>query len=973
MEPHPLAKFLDRSRTQVFPGYTNMRITRKRKKTPCGHRLAAVCMSPTSPSVGASCLALEPRIMFDGAAVATVEHAEAAQLTQNQSESRISPDDVTTNDTRPSAPTGEPHLDARDQALVDALAVYDSSAARQEIVFVSPSVRDYQHLLDGISPNVEVFVLDPARDGVEQMAQTLADRTGIDAIHLISHGAEGRLDLGTARLTLDSMTGEHADDLAVIAQALSENADLLIYGCSFGLGEQGAEAALKLGQLTGADVAASTDNTGHSSLGGDWDLEFSMGPVETPLIVTRAIHESWLQLMATEDVLDNFGSVSYGNNDGTQSWSAGWVETEGGGAGPGAGEIRVSGGTLLMDVGLGTGGNTIHREVNLTGALSATLSYSYTQSLALGGTVEVQISDDGGANYTTLQTYTSLLPAGGTGNFDVTAYISANTRVRFEVTGAGLLGNIQFDDVHISYVTNDPPVITNLSGDSLSYTEGDGAVVLEQGGNATVSDATSVNFDTGTLTVSFTTGSDAAEDVLAIRNQGLGAGQIGVSGTNVKYGGTTIGTFAGGSGGSNLVITMNSNATPAAAQALIRNITYQDTDTDNPTPGARTVRFVLTDGDGGSSGNHDTTVTVSAVNDAPAITSNGAGTTAAVNAAESQTGVTTVTSTDVDGNAPVYTIVGGADAALFTLNATTGVLTFANVPDFENPIDADSNNIYQVTVQISDGNGGTDTQDLNIAVTDFPEVLSPTSPLPGGMPSPAVSPSPVHSIPVHSIPVHSIEVSPPPGAPTEIKALAGPSSLSNNPSSAQSVSQGPVEGVDEEKKSPGPTGASLPVVRELRGPFNAGAATMLSSVEEGIRKITREHMPGEAPAPPLSEAFRKTLSYLENDLRQATDLVESRQQFVIRTANMGGFALTAGVVAWLLRSGFFLASLAATLPAWRHFDPLPVALLGGRERRKRKADMAAAIEHENKRFQGIKGLFDNKGDANRSDGGGPET
>ena len=72
-------------------------------------------------------------------------------------------------------------------------------------------------------------------------------------------------------------------------------------------------------------------------------------------------------------------------------------------------------------------------------------------------------------------------------------------------------------------------MIANLAGDTLAYAEGDGAVVIEQGGNATVSDVDSADFDTGTLTVSFTAGSDSAEDVLAIRNQGTGAGQIGVS------------------------------------------------------------------------------------------------------------------------------------------------------------------------------------------------------------------------------------------------------------------------------------------------------------------------------------------------------------------------------------------------------------------------------------------------------------
>ena len=115
---------------------------------------------------------------------------------------------------------------------------------------------------------------------------------------------------------------------------------------------------------------------------------------------------------------------------------------------------------------------------------------------------------------------------------------------------------------------NDAPVITNLSGDALSYNEGDGAVVLEQGGNATVADVDSADFNTGTLTVSFTAGSDSAEDVLAIRNQGTGAGQIGVSGANVTYQGVTIGTFTGGSSGTNLVVTLNSQCDPDRRDGL---------------------------------------------------------------------------------------------------------------------------------------------------------------------------------------------------------------------------------------------------------------------------------------------------------------------------------------------------------------------------------------------------------------------
>ena len=162
-----------------------------------------------------------------------------------------------------------------------------------------------------------------------------------------------------------------------------------------------------------------------------------------------------------------------------------------------------------------------------------------------------------------------------------------------------------------------PPVITNLAGDELAYTEGDRAVVIEQGSDIVVTDADSADFNTGTLTVSFAAGSDSTEDILGIHNQGYGAGQISIAGWGVAYGGTLIGSFEGGANGDDLVITFNANADAAAVQALIENITYENTDADNATTGARTVRFVLNDGDGDTSANYDTTVNVSTINDSP--------------------------------------------------------------------------------------------------------------------------------------------------------------------------------------------------------------------------------------------------------------------------------------------------------------------------------------------------------------------
>ena len=113
-------------------------------------------------------------------------------------------------------------------------------------------------------------------------------------------------------------------------------------------------------------------------------------------------------------------------------------------------------------------------------------------------------------------------------------------------------------------------------------------------------------------------------------------------------------------------------------------------------------------------------VTVTNVNEsAPVITSNGGGSSATVSVAENTTLVTTVTATDADvGSAVSYSIIGGADAARFTINA--GTLGFVTPPNFESPTDAGGNNTYDVTVQVSDG-ALTDSQAIAVSVTNVSE------------------------------------------------------------------------------------------------------------------------------------------------------------------------------------------------------------------------------------------------------------
>ena len=88
---------------------------------------------------------------------------------------------------------------------------------------------------------------------------------------------------------------------------------------------------------------------------------------------------------------------------------------------------------------------------------------------------------------------------------------------------------------------------------------------------------------------------------------------------------------------------------------------------------------------------------------------------------ENGTEVTTVEVEDVDGDAITFSI-SGTDAALFTIDAATGLIAFIEAPDFENPADAGADNVYNITVTASDGINEV-TQDLAITVTDQNEVV----------------------------------------------------------------------------------------------------------------------------------------------------------------------------------------------------------------------------------------------------------
>jgi chemotaxis protein histidine kinase CheA len=168
-------------------------------------------------------------------------------------------------------------VDAEEETdLLD--ATESVSEPRNEIVFVNDNVLDYEQLIEDIpqessARTLEVVVIDATVSGVQQVSDLLSEREDIDALHIISYGSSGFFSLGNEWLDEEELLA-HKQTLAEWGETLSEDADILIYGCSVASDEEGEALSRTLAELTGADVSTSDDITGHEDFGGDWELEY---------------------------------------------------------------------------------------------------------------------------------------------------------------------------------------------------------------------------------------------------------------------------------------------------------------------------------------------------------------------------------------------------------------------------------------------------------------------------------------------------------------------------------------------------------------------------------------------------------------------------------------------------------------------------------------------------------------------------
>ncbi len=156
-----------------------------------------------------------------------------------------------------------------------------SAMLANQIAVIDTQLPDYQVLEQTArAAGLEVLLLSGQGDGVSELAAALAGRSGIAALHILSHGSSGHIQLGNAVLNSTTLN-TYAAELAVIRQSLATDGDLLLYGCNTAADEQGQTFISHLAKIVQADVAGSDDLTGTAAQGGNWDLELSEGKIET--------------------------------------------------------------------------------------------------------------------------------------------------------------------------------------------------------------------------------------------------------------------------------------------------------------------------------------------------------------------------------------------------------------------------------------------------------------------------------------------------------------------------------------------------------------------------------------------------------------------------------------------------------------------------------------------------------------------
>src|SRR4028119_2353480 len=215
----------------------------------------------------------------------------------------------------------------------------------REIAFIASDIPDSQTLIAGIKKGIETAILDPNRDAVAQIGETLKGKK-YSAIHSICHGAPGHLQLGNTGLNIETLP-QYTFLIQQWRESLTAEASILLYGCNVAesVGAAGPtylriidnsnkpaptppcgnQFLTQLHQLTGAFIVANPNPTGNSERGGTWNIPQLIPP--SPQAPKLALTETALKTYS--GILGLAPKVDFPTGDGPLSVSIGEFNGDG--------------------------------------------------------------------------------------------------------------------------------------------------------------------------------------------------------------------------------------------------------------------------------------------------------------------------------------------------------------------------------------------------------------------------------------------------------------------------------------------------------------------------------------------------------------------------------------------------------------------------------------------------------------------
>lgn len=217
-------------------------------------------------SQGWRLMALEPRLMLAADAAALVSPAVPHE----------------TSDPQQLAGYQESH---GDESTPRVLVVFDHRVPNAEL------------LAAGVSESAEFITILSDQNAIESIGLAIASsKRPVDAIHIVCHGRDGEMLLGNDTINSSALSERRAD-VSGWANSMTEDADILLYGCNIAKSRTGIDFVETLARFTSADVAASSNLTGDGDQDADWVLELTVGTINCGLVFDTESRERFLHTL----------------------------------------------------------------------------------------------------------------------------------------------------------------------------------------------------------------------------------------------------------------------------------------------------------------------------------------------------------------------------------------------------------------------------------------------------------------------------------------------------------------------------------------------------------------------------------------------------------------------------------------------------------------------------------------------------